>query len=173
MRRQQISISRSIAPGFRPAALKFPLPRSAALGCLIAAAMVAIVPTPAPAETSDVVAGEPAENGMPSSNPRVKPLLSGHPNDFVTICVAGCDKPRIVQILPKPRESRVGSMRTTSGNALPAAAYDSIDRDSVLCVAGCSGRPGIVQRMQGLPSQKAPPQPRSEEQGNEPLDRIP
>ena len=47
--------------------------------------------------------------GMSNANPRVRSILAAHPNQFVVICVAGCDgKPKAVQVLPRPVERRVG-----------------------------------------------------------------
>jgi hypothetical protein len=121
-----------------------------------------------------VMRGEAADPGMPASNPRVKPLLAAHPGELLTICVAGCGKPQIVQALPKPKEVRSGAMRTTSGGAAAAAApkpaYETVDRDSVLCVAGCGGKSDrVVQQMQGLPPVKVAPA-RADKATNEPLD---
>lgn len=113
--------------------------------------------------------GDVRDPGMPSSNPRVKSLLATHPNEFVTICVAGCDgKAQVVQTLPKPVEKRLGGMRTTAAGG--PAFNKTADSDSVICVAGCQGRTGeVVQRMPGLPKPKAAA-PRSGTEGNEPLD---
>lgn len=122
-------------------------------------------------EGGDVTAdSQMREPGMPSSNPRVKSLLSSHPGELVTICVAGCDgKPQIVQALPKPVEKRVGGMRTTAAGARQPA-YDAIDKNSVLCVAGCGGKAAqVVQRLPELPPKpKLAPVP--DDRGNEPLD---
>jgi hypothetical protein len=136
----------------------------------------ALVRTAAPAEGEEIIeggevvsGGEDDGRGMSASNPRVKPMLAAHPNEFTTICVAGCDgKPAVVQTLPKPFEKRAGAMRTTAAGASAGrAAYGA--SDAVTCIAGCGGPAGqIVQRLPGLPPPKAPPAPR--EQGNEPLD---
>lgn len=142
--------------------------------------MLLFAVTPAPAEEvieggAVVDSGESAEVGMPASNARVKAMLAAHPHEFVTICVAGCaDKPAIVQILPKPIESRAGAMRTTAGDRRrKGAGYGAPDSDAVTCVAGCAGRAGqVVQRLPGLPPPKAPPHAAAKE-GNEPLDIIP
>lgn len=141
-------------------------------------ATLLLTPTPAPA-AEEVVAGgeittdsELPERGMPASNPRVKSILASHPSELLTICVAGCGKPAIVQALPKPIERRSAGMRTTAGGSAAAPhqpAYDAIDRDAVMCVAGCGGRPGqVVQKMPGLPPPRA--DAASEEGANEPLD---
>jgi hypothetical protein len=111
--------------------------------------------------------------GMPSSNPRVKPILETHPNDFVVICVAGCDgKPKAVQILPRPVAGRTGEYVPTAaptpaplgkgvyGPPQPGAVQRaSEDTNDVICLAGCMGKPGsILQRITDLPP---PPQPKS------------
>ncbi len=147
--------------------------------------------TPAPAE-GDVVEVEggdavdfnaEAHTGMPASNSRVRSMLASRPNEFVTVCVAGCaGKPSIVQTLPMPHEARSGSMRTTVGRIddapgrPPEYANYGASNDAVTCVAGCGGKAGqVVQRLPGLPSQpvvKAPRAPAEAEAkpGNEPLD---
>ena len=143
--------------------------------CIAAVGALLVASTPAPAEDELVEGGKVTDiedpgSGMPASNPRVKGLLAGRSNDFVTVCVAGCaGKPAIVQVLPKPIEARAAAMRTTADGARqpgPAAAGNT-----VTCVAGCAGRPGeAVQRLPDL----LPPKvvaPRSED-GNEPLDII-
>jgi len=146
--------------------------------CLAGAAVLLSAATPAPAESDTVVEGgkalevEPqSERGMSALNPRVRGLLDANPQDFVTICVAGCSgKPRIVQMLPKPYEGRAGSMRTTAGGADHGAGPD----DAVTCVAGCGGRPGqIVQRMSELPPAKASPRPKKESWEQELMDKLP
>ena len=111
------------------------------------------------------------EPGMPSSNSRVKSILSSHPGELVTICVAGCDgKAQIVQMLPKPFEKRVGGMRTTAAGAREPA-FDAVDKNSVLCVAGCSGKSGqVVQRLPELPQRPKLAPVAVDERVNEPLD---
>ncbi len=99
--------------------------------------------------------------GMPSSNPRVHPILAAHPDQFVVICVAGCDgKPRAVQILPRP-----GAVTARAGGYVPSmakmgkesygparAGRTASEADDVICLAGCIGRPGqVVQRISDLP----------------------
>lgn len=144
---------------------------------MLAAALL-FAPTPAPADDEVIEGGEISidselpEPGMPADNPRVKSILAAHPGELVTICVAGCGKPAIVQALPKPIERRSAAMRTTAGGDASAPrrpAYDMIDRNAVMCVAGCGGRPGqVVQQMPGLPPPKA--DAHSDEGANEPLD---
>jgi len=136
---------------------------------------VCLSPAPAAAEDEILDSGFGVEeHGMPASNPRVKPLLAGHPNDLVTICVAGCGKPTIVQLLPKPREKRVGSMRTTAADGSAPArrpAYDAVDRNDVLCVAGCGARGGhVVQRLPALPPVKVHREPADDDNRSEPLE---
>jgi hypothetical protein len=108
--------------------------------------------------------------GMSAANPRVKQILEAHPNDFVVICVAGCDgKPKAVQILPRPTVGRVGENvptaapltkgKATYGPPKPGAGERAPDvSNDVVCLAGCSGKPGtVLQRMTDLP----PPTARS------------
>jgi len=125
--------------------------------CLAAGAILLSATTPAPAEAEKIVEGGAVvdvdgrpERGMPASNPRVRGLVDGNPQDFVTVCVAGCaGKPRIVQMLPKPYERRAGAMRTTAAGT---PDHGSGPDDAVTCLAGCGGRPGqIVQRLPDLP----------------------
>src|SRR5687767_10728371 len=90
--------------------------------CIAAVGALLFASTPAPAEDELVEGGKVADiedpgSGMPASNPRVKGLLAGRSNDFITVCVAGCaGKPAIVQVLPKPIEARTAAMRTTAGD---------------------------------------------------------
>ncbi len=144
--------------------------------CIAAVGSLLFASTPAPAEEELVEGGKVTDiedpgSGMPASNPRVKGLLAGHSNDFVTVCVAGCSgKPAIVQVLPKPIEARTAAMRTTAADGVrqpvPAAGGNS-----VTCVAGCGGKAGeAVQRLPDLLPSK-PVAPRSE-YGNEPLDIV-
>lgn len=180
MRRQRLSIFDRITAAHWPATCARLMPPLALSACVLAGAMLVLYPTPAPAEDDKLIEGgkvynsdDVSDRGMPASNPRVKSILSAHPNDLVTVCVAGCDKPTIVQMLPKPRERRIGGMRTTAAGGeaeAPLPSYDRVDRDAVMCVAGCAGRGGqVVQRLPNLPPVKvAPPQA---PKGNEPLDR--
>ncbi len=147
---------------------------------LVAMAALLFASTPAPAEGENVIEGgavavvahEDAGSGMPASNPRVKAMLAAHPNEFVTICVAGCaGKPSIVQVLPKPVEARSAAMRTTAGDSRPNYGAYGVDADAVTCVAGCSGQRGAaVQRLPGLSPMKAPAA--APAAGNEPLDVV-
>jgi hypothetical protein len=102
--------------------------------------------------------------GMPSSNPRVHPILAAHPDQFVVICVAGCDgKPHAVQILP-----RSGAVTARAGGYVPSmgkmgkesygpprpahAGGTASEANDVVCLAGCIGRPGqVVERITDLP----------------------
>lgn len=108
---------------------------------------------------------------MPASNPRVRGLLEANPQDFVTVCVAGCSgKPSIVQMLPKPYEGRAGSMRTTAGGADHWGGPDN----AVTCMAGCGDRPGeIVQRLPDLPPPKASHAPKKESWEQELMGELP
>jgi hypothetical protein len=162
------------------------VPSLAVALCLMAGAFLVFAPAPSPAEAEEMIEGDVvgessgSGKGMPASNPRVKGMLTAHPGEFVTICVAGCaGKPSIVQMLPMPVETRAGEMRTTAGSldgprrrgpAQPAG-YSAASSDATTCVAGCGGPPGqVLQRMPGLP-QPAKSVPRGEaEAGNEPLD---
>lgn len=182
MRWQRLSISECIKSGDWHAALSRVMPSLGVTALMLAVAALLFALTPAFAESDEIVSGgevasdgELPERGMPASNPRVKSILAAHPGELVTICVAGCGKPMIVQTLPKPIERRSASMRTTAGgDAAPARqpAYDMIDRDAVLCVAGCPGRPGqVVQQMPGLPPSKAASRD-IEESRDEPLDIV-
>jgi hypothetical protein len=147
---------------------------------IVAVAALLFASTPAPAEGEKVIEGgvttdathEDETSGMPASNPRVKAMLAAHPNEFVTICVAGCaGKPSIVQVLPKPLEARSAAMRTTAGDSRPSYGAYGVDADAVTCIAGCSGQRGqAVQRLPGLPPVKVAPVAPAE--GNEPLDVV-
>jgi hypothetical protein len=182
MRWQRLSISECIKSGDWHAVLSRVMPSLGVTTSMLAVVALLLAFTPVLAESDEIVAGgqaaidgEVPERGMPATNPRVKSILAAHPGELVTICVAGCGKPMIVQTLPKPIERRSASMRTTAGgDGVPARqpAYDAIDRDAVLCVAGCPGRSGqVVQQMPGLPPSKAAPRD-IEEGRNEPLDIV-
>jgi hypothetical protein len=181
MRWQRLSVTQSIKSGDWRTVWSVTAPALAMAACVVmGAATLFLTSARLAAAADDIVEGGDVisdsamrEPGMPSSNPRVKSLLSAHPNDFVTICVAGCDgKPAVVQMLPKPVEKRVGGMRTTAAGAgRSGATFPAADRDSVICVAGCLGKSGeAVQRLPGLPMPKAAPAPRDMEEGNEPLE---
>ena len=127
-----------------------------------------------------------AGGGMPSSNPRVRPILAAHPGRYVVICVAGCDgKPRAVQVLPGPVTARVGGFvpsiaklgNQSYGPPRPAGKEMAAQTNDVVCVAGCVGRPGqVVQRISGLPPPrraKALERKTSGDKRNEPLDINP
>jgi len=167
----------------------------------VAAAGVGLWHIPAVlAEDAIVIDGQDAADeggsGMPSSNPRVKSILAAHPDQFVVICVAGCSgKPRPVQFLPRPLKGRTAEFVPSAasperegngaGSRRTMAPGDSND---VVCVAGCSGRPGeVVQRIPDLPPRAiapkapkekaseaaAPVKPETPEQRDEPLDILP
>ena len=177
MRWQRRSVFDTIAAGDWAPVWRRIIP-SVAVGSFLLASAVLILAPSAPAASDEIVEGgdvaefsEAGSQSMPASAPRVKPLLSAHPHEFVTICVAGCaGKPGIVQVLPMPVEKRAGEMRTTAAGQSPAGV-DAAYSDATTCVAGCTGTPGqVLQRMPGLPP-PAKPAPRSEPTfGSEPLD---
>ena len=115
------------------------------------------------AEDATVVDGQdPVDtygSGMPSSNPRVKSILASHPDQFVVLCVAGCgDKTaKIVQMLPRPVKARAAEFQPSAagpeGKAKGAkGSFAADESDDVVCVAGCTGKPGqVVQRNFDLP----------------------
>ena len=131
---------------------------------LAAAAIFAVAPA-ARAKDVKVDAGGDALDlhvgrGMPATNPRVQSILAAHPNDFVTICVAGCDgKSKVVQILPRPLAGRTGeyvqsSAKDSYGPPQPGKPprQMSDQNNDVICLAGCMGKPGqILQRVKDLP----------------------
>jgi hypothetical protein len=134
---------------------------------LLAAAALCVLTHKAHANDVKVDAGGDAIDlhsggGMPDTNPRVKSILAAHPNDFVTICVAGCDgKSKVVQVLPRPVTTRTGevvpsSAKDTYGPPKPgkssqrASAAD--ENNDVICLAGCMGKAGqVLQRVKDLP----------------------
>ncbi len=158
MRWQRQSDFDSFASGNWPRGWRRIMPSVAVSLCLLASAILVLAPTPAPAEGELIEAGDVVDigdaggaSGMPATNPRVKSLLAAHPDEFVTICVAGCaGKPSIVQMLPKPIPSRRGEMRTTAGTmdgpngARPVypVGFGAADANAVTCVAGCGGHAG-------------------------------
>lgn len=115
-----------------------------------------------------VVERDDAGDGMPSSNPRVRPILAAHPGQYVVICVAGCDnKPKAVQVLPRRTAVRVGGYKPSMakmgrgvyGPPSPSklARQAAARADDVVCVAGCNRRPGqVVQRLPDLPAPAKP-----------------
>jgi hypothetical protein len=136
-------------------------------------------------EGGRVVDADDAAGGMSSSNPRVKSILAAHPGQYVVVCVAGCNgKPHAVQVLPRPVTARVGEFlpsaakigKETYGPPRPAGFADKTagTENDVLCLAGCSGRPGqVVDRIADLPPpSKAVPKARKDKR-NEPLDVDP
>jgi hypothetical protein len=102
--------------------------------------------------------------GMPASNPRVQPILAAHPDQYVVVCVAGCDgKPKAVQILPRTVMGRQGAFvpaagktgRQLYGPPRPGRsdAAAKAGANDIVCVAGCMGRPGqVLQRVSDLPA---------------------
>ncbi len=170
-------------------------------GALVAAAGVGLWHiTAVQAEDAIVVDGQDAPNldnlggGMPRSNPRVKPFLAAHPDRFVVLCVAGCSGPKskIVQLLPRPVKGRTAEYQTSAAgpdDKAKAKSRFSTYSDDVVCLAGCTGRPGqVVQRDLDLPPPIVPkppqeptldaappakPEPTKPWKGNEPLDINP
>jgi hypothetical protein len=146
---------------------------------ILAAGGIALLRIPAvQAEDAIVVNGQDAPNlddyggGMARSNPRVKPLLEAHPDQFVVLCVAGCNGPKskIVQLLPRPVNARTAEFQPS------AAGPESKDKgkggagasegDDVVCIAGCPGKRGqVLQRDLDLPPPVVtkPPQEASDE----------
>jgi hypothetical protein len=118
-----------------------------------------------------VVESDDSGAGMPSSNPRVRPILAAHPGQYVVICVAGCDhKPQAVQVLPRETTVRIGGYapsmarmgREVQGppSASQRARQVAAPADDVVCIAGCNRHPGqVVQTLPGLPP-SAKPQPK-------------
>jgi hypothetical protein len=162
----------------------------ALVGSLAAAVLwLALVPARAASEVAVdeggiVVDEESSGGGMPRSNPRVKPILAAHPNQNVVICVAGCGgKARPVQVLPRVVSARTGMFVPSSarmgdsvyGPRQPGSSgrLRAVTRaDDVVCIAGCSGKPGqIVQQLPDLPprSQPAPVKSKSKD-GSKPTD---
>jgi hypothetical protein len=142
---------------------------------VLTAVMLVLAPSPQRVKAAELVEGgdvvDAPEGGrsMSASNPRVRQMLSAHPNDFVTVCVAGCGKPEVVQVLPAPRKQRSAEMVPTSaGPGGPSRQTKAISND-VICMAGCGGRAGAI--VQSVPSLPPPPKPVAPEAGtNEPLD---
>jgi hypothetical protein len=139
--------------------------RSLLAGAIVAAAGISLWHISAvQAEDAVVVDGQDAPDldnngpGMPGSNPRVKPFLDAHPDQLVVLCVAGCSgKPKIVQLLPRPVKGRAAEYRPSAASP-DDASPDANSRvagdesNDVVCMAGCSGKPGqVVQRILDLP----------------------
>jgi hypothetical protein len=133
----------------------------------------------------DVLDLHPAR-GMAATNPLVREILAAHPDQFVVICVAGCNgKTRIVQVLPEPITGRAAENVPSAasmnngvyGPPRPGKAQHSTDldeADDVVCLAGCIGRPGkVLQRITDLPSpaRLAPKAHRHKQ--SQPLDVLP
>lgn len=138
-------------------------------GALVAAAGISRI-SAVEAEDAVVIDGQDAPNldggkGMKASNPRVKPLLEAYPDKFVVLCVAGCSGPKakVVQLLPKPVRARSAAYVPSAGTPDVKSArgrYSAGEGDDVICLAGCSGRPGqVVQRNLDLPPLPLPPKP--------------
>jgi len=140
-------------------------------GAIMAAGGVALLRIPpVQAEDGIVVNGQDAPNlddyggGMPRSNPRVQQLLSAHPDQFVVLCVAGCNGPtsKIVQLLPRPVNARTAEFQPSAagpeGKRNGSSAMS--ESEDVVCVAGCPGKRGqVLQRDLDLPPPAAPKPP--------------
>jgi hypothetical protein len=112
----------------------------------------------------DIVDVNSGSRDMQASNPRVKSILAAHPDQYVVVCVAGCDgKPKAVQILPRRVMGREGAFVPTTGKTGrrvygpprpgQSAAAAAAKRDDIVCVAGCMGRPGqVLQHVSDLPA---------------------
>lgn len=185
MRWQRHFVFDTFASGHWAAVGRHLVPSLVVAVCLMASAFLVLAPAPSLAEAEELIEGDVVDEGagggkgMAASNPRVKSMIAAHPGEFVTICVAGCDgKPSIVQMLPKPFESRSSEMRTTAGNFGPSgrglaqpAGYGPASSDTTTCVAGCGGPPGqVLQRMPLLPPAAKRALRGDAEAGNEPLD---
>jgi hypothetical protein len=146
-------------------------------GAMVAAAGVCLWHISAVlADDAVVIDGQDAANldnyggGMRRSNPRVKPFIEAHPDQLVVLCVAGCSgKPRIVQLLARPISTRTAEYQPSAagptGNGKGARnRFAEYEGDDVVCLAGCSGRPGqVVQRNFDLPPPPVVPKPPQEE----------
>jgi hypothetical protein len=147
-------------------------------GAIVAAGGIALLRVPAvQAEDAIVVNGQDAPNlddyggGMPRSSPRVQALLAAHPDQFVVLCIAGCNGPRakILQLLPRPVDARTAEFRPSAagpGGKDKGKGVAANENDDVLCIAGCPGKRGqVLQRDLDLPPPVAPKPP--EEQASE------
>jgi hypothetical protein len=173
-------------------ALASPRPLQPCFIALLALATAAVV---APASAADQVkineGGAVVDlhppRGMAANNPLVKAILAAHPDQFVVICVAGCNgKTRIVQLLPKPVSGRTAenvpsAARMDRGVYGPPRPGETLrttnldEDDDVVCMAGCIGRPGkVLQHVNDLssPPAKVAPKARTEKQ-TEPFDMQP
>jgi len=134
---------------------------------LAAASLLCALPARADEEVvidagGDMLDSDDSGIGMPSSNPRVRPILAAHPGQLVVVCVAGCGKPRAVQVLSRPVAGRIGGLVPSKGKMgssvygppKPGQHFNRLAGigNDVICVAGCNGRPGqVLQRMSDLP----------------------
>jgi hypothetical protein len=147
-------------------------------GAIVAAGGIALLRVPAvQAEDAIVVNGQDAPNlddyggGMPRSNPRVQSLLAAHPDQFVVLCVAGCNGPKakILQLLPRPVNARTAEFRPSAAGPEgkdKGKGAGANENDDVVCVAGCPGKRGqVLQRDLDLPAPVVPKPP--EEQASE------
>jgi hypothetical protein len=134
-------------------------------GAIVAAGGIALWRIPAvQAEDAVVVNGQDAPDldnyrgGMAASNPRVKPFLEAHPDQFVVLCVAGCNGPKskIVELLPRPVKGRAAEFQPSAAGpedkGKGKGQFAAGGSDDVVCLAGCTGKPGqVLQRDLDLP----------------------
>ena len=134
-------------------------------GAILAAARIALLHIPAvQAEDAVVVNSQNAPDldnyhgGMSASNPRVEPFLEARPDQFVVLCVAGCNgaKSKIVELLPRPVKGRAAEFQPSAARpedkGKGKGQFAAEDIDDVVCLAGCTGKPGqVLQRDLDLP----------------------
>jgi hypothetical protein len=143
-------------------------------GAIVAAGGIGLLHIPAvQAEDAIVVNGQDAPNldgyggGMPASNPRVQQLLSAHPDQFVVLCVAGCNGPKskIVQLLPRPVKARTAEFQPSAAGPEDKSSGSATgsESDDVICIAGCPGKRGqVLQRDLDLPPPVVPKPPQEQ-----------
>jgi hypothetical protein len=85
------------------------------------------------------------------------------------LCVAGCSgKPRIVQLLARPVNTRMTEYRPSAAGPMGKGKgarhrFADYEGDDVVCLARCSGRPGqVLQRNFDLPPPVVPKPPQEE-----------
>ena len=121
-----------------------------------------------------------AGGNMSATNARVAPILKSYPDQYAVVCVAGCiGKPHVVQLLPKPVAARAGEYVPTNakigdevyGPTRPAETLAQNDKNDVVCIAGCVGKPGqVLQRINDLPP---PAKPKAKKKSSDPLNWLP
>jgi hypothetical protein len=133
-------------------------------GAIVAAGGIALWRIPAvQAEDAVVVNGLDAADhdnyrGGSASNSRVKPFLEAHPDQFVVLCIAGCNgaKREIVELLPRPVKGHAAEFQPSvagpKDKGKGKGQFAAEDSDDVVCLAGCTGKPGqVLQRDLDLP----------------------